>query len=75
MRRNTHADQDPFLPFCLGDIDGSRLHRWLLAPLNGAHLRRDAVLSLCPLIRTHATKIVRPGTSPKRRIFAVAYGC
>jgi hypothetical protein len=50
MRRNTHADHDSFLPLCLGDIDGSRLHHWLLAPLTGAHLQRDAVLGLCLLL-------------------------
>ena len=32
MRRNTHADQDSYLPSCFGDVEGSRLHHWLSAP-------------------------------------------
>src|SRR5215203_569217 len=39
----------PFLPNLCRGIEGSRLHHWLPTP-PGAHLLRDAVLGLCPML-------------------------
>jgi hypothetical protein len=74
MRRNTHADQDPFLPLHLRDIEDSRLHHWLPAS-PGAHVRRRAVRSFCPLLGDTVLRSRVLAHPAKRRIFGVAWRC
>src|SRR5215210_1867205 len=64
----------PLPPRSVGGIAGSRLHHWLPTPYRCPPSPGRASEPL-PAVGRHGSRIVRSGTSLKRRIFVVARSC